>query len=194
MTAIALLFGAGFTVANALLAAPSDYDRETTKEEDSSPSITTALEGAPSSPAMKDLPHCGESVAEAKDRGCIFDPMMNAWTPTACHFSHILEEFLAVNETWWYDEGHQEVLPMSELRRGELQHYYPQDDHHLRHCLYTWRKLSWAYATGSLVDLDSASYKHGGHCAMWLTPGSDFHPTPESTRGFTRCVAIGSNV
>ncbi|KAI6357443.1 hypothetical protein MCOR25_007657 [Pyricularia grisea] len=155
---------------------------------------TGAIISAARQPSVQiDIPNndCGKSPAEARKRGCVFDPMTHKWTPKICHFPDIMHEFLAVNSTFYFDAEHLHVIPPRELWAGELTVYYPTVNHHLRHCLYTWRKLSYAYMTNSLLDKESASFKHNEHCVKYADPELPTHSTLESRLDYATCTTPG---
>jgi hypothetical protein len=148
------------------------------------PSVTAAL----STWFSGHLPHCGDSLEEARSLGCLYDPMINSWIPPDCHFPTLFEEALAFNNTWYYDKDMQHQIPMTVLMRGEVEAYWPGPGHHQLHCLYTWKKLLWSIDKGVLADSYSASYEHGNHCIGWLMAPNE--NLGNSTRAFGRCVSI----
>ncbi|KAF6821709.1 hypothetical protein CMUS01_11367 [Colletotrichum musicola] len=144
---------------------------------------STVLSNAP--------PHCGSSVQEAHDLGCVFDIVSNSWTPRECYFEDLALDFLALPDTVWYaDEDHNNTVPLSELEKGEMPLVYPSFGHHDRHCLYTWRKLQHAASSKLMIDAESASGKHVKHCTDYLVGRyPDVKPTL-SHRSFSSCVNL----
>lgn len=151
---------------------------------------TTTLATVDVPKQSESLPHCGSSVVDAKANGCHFDPMMNGWIPDECHFPHLLPEFMP-GESWYYDQEREHEIPIDVLLRGELEFYYPVKMHHARHCLYTWRKLLWAFADNRLLDDFSASVHHTSHCNDMVDPSKKMNVTQKSNLGFRRCVRVG---
>lgn len=144
----------------------------------------------PSETNIEDL-HCGTTVSEARNRGCMYDLMANGWVPHQCYDQTLVDEFLSWGGTWYYDEAHTREIPEDVLFLGNLASFYPHDLHHDRHCLYTWRKLVNAAATGGLIDAESANPTHTEHCTNYLM-GKINTPAIVSTRGFRRCIRMGS--
>lgn len=137
------------------------------------------------------LPHCGSSVREAHDLGCVFDVMSNSWMPRECYFEDLALDFLSLPDTAWYaDEEHNETVPLGEFEKGEMPLVYPSFGHHDRHCLYTWRKLQHAIDNKLMVDAESVSQMHVKHCTDYLVGRfPDVKPTL-SHRSFSRCVEL----
>lgn len=87
---------------------------------------------------------CGESVAEARAKGCIFDIMLNVWVLRTCYNQAVSEEYLyGVGKTlesgkpafrFFADGFGYAELSLDEVRRGERRHVFTTPDHHLHHC------------------------------------------------------------
>jgi hypothetical protein len=139
-------------------------------------------------------PHCGSSTTEATSLGCKFDPMVNGWTPLECYNKALSDEFMALpNYTWYSDPEHQHPIPMDILYQGEQAITYPEQFHHDRHCLYTWRKLHLAVAGRAMVDSDTFWYNHTAHCTSYILGLIPLQPKTESHRTFLTCLPVDLN-
>ncbi|RYP46159.1 hypothetical protein DL768_007589 [Monosporascus sp. mg162] len=102
--------------------------------------------------------NCGETVEEARSRGCVYDSLAAAWLPPHCRSAAITAEFEAAgpNEpdrwgnTWgyWADKNKTQPLTLEEVsmlpesaRRGGPAHFFTTHEWHVMHCVYYWRKM-----------------------------------------------------
>ena len=130
--------------------------------------------------------HCGSSVAEARQNGCEFEPMMNGWTAPECRFPELAEEYLEEgNFHFFADRFGYEEIPLDIYRRGEHLEIFTTTDHHYTHCAYMWRLQGIALANDAHIDKRSLDESHTAHCAqMLLTPHN--LDRPESLGNGTR--------
>ncbi|KAK7754600.1 hypothetical protein SLS62_003383 [Diatrype stigma] len=102
--------------------------------------------------------NCGETVAEARANGCVYDSLAAAWLPPHCRSEAITAEFEAAGplppdrwgNTWgyWADQNQTQALTVEEVsllpeaaRRGEPAHFFATHEWHVLHCVYYWRKM-----------------------------------------------------
>ncbi|KAL1878097.1 hypothetical protein VTK73DRAFT_8058 [Phialemonium thermophilum] len=117
--------------------------------------------------------HCGSTIEDAHERGCLYDVMIGSWLLPECSDTELMEEFIA-NRDWEFykDQNLTEVIPMDELRLGL--HDFPvwaSIHQHQHHCAYVWMKQFRAVVNGKKLDDLSASMAHTRHCALGLYTG-----------------------
>jgi hypothetical protein len=117
---------------------------------------------------------CGWSPEAARERGCVFDVMMQDWVPEPCYDPALTERYLLVgNYTWYADpEGH--ILSDEEMRKGEHGAAWMSADYHKAHCIFSWEKLIRALRNNEPISQELLSYDHVLHCRM-QTLGGDMH-------------------
>jgi hypothetical protein len=120
---------------------------------------------------------CGQSPAEARERGCHFEPMMSAWIPDACYFPELVAEYEEMDDIWstweWYTDVNLEqsvtdAAALQNLREGNYTKIWTSRDHaHDLHCLYAWRKINMALERKfPLIDARSLEFHHSMHCSV----------------------------
>lgn len=136
---------------------------------------------------------CGNSTAEAEERGCDYDPLAGCWLHKECprDFTH---EFATFNNgkpfVYYYDEGMtQKMKDYDELGRNP-DHYWTSIREHLVHCLYLLRRGHDVHMRGDRLDSMLGDLEHVDHCtemlADWLRRDD---PVLEhvGTSGHTHC-------
>jgi len=135
---------------------------------------------------------CGYTPQEARDRGCVFDVMMQLWTPAACFDEVLSNRFLEVgNWTWYADPGAEHVFTLEEMRKGEHDAVYVAQDYHITHCIYAWERLVRAMRTRSPLITELISYDHVIHCRHKTLQRADGGATIRGVRaptGYTQCA------
>ncbi|KAJ5041893.1 hypothetical protein J3E72DRAFT_231568 [Bipolaris maydis] len=122
---------------------------------------------------------CGNSVAEARQAGCVFDILTTAWTPADCVNSGITEEFLNIstNGVWPYYHDKNGKFPQKDiaiLKSGEWEgELWSTMRLHRYHCLFTWRRMHIAYNGGQPADTVIRGLRHTKHCEKMLMNGVD---------------------
>lgn len=119
---------------------------------------------------------CGESVAEARQAGCVFDLLSTAWTPAECVDRNVTDEFIraATKESKWpyyHDEqGTQPITDIEMLERGEWvgEELWSTMQLHRHHCVFTWQRMHIAYNGGPQVDTVTRGLRHTKHCGRML--------------------------
>ncbi|KAJ5898049.1 hypothetical protein N7504_008337 [Penicillium tannophilum] len=110
---------------------------------------------------------CGRSITEARELGCIFDPMSWAWQRPECYHADLVTDFLRRMD--WHFYLSNETLPTEEVPREE----WERGDHtllwgprmwHNFHCTYSWRKFHEAFRHQMPMDNDILQVKHTLHC------------------------------
>jgi hypothetical protein len=114
-------------------------------------------------------PDCGSTPAEAKAKGCHYEPMQRSWIPDECYFSDPSEEYHPFDDREWYaDESLTTKLSDSELlqlRNGDDILVFTKFFHE-EHCLFAWRKLAIAVERRlPYIDTQSADLHHSTHCS-----------------------------
>lgn len=133
----------------------------------------------PPHPSHNEPAQCGASPDEARQRGCIFDPPLTAWVPPACAFRDVMDEFQdAVGDMmtewpwfWDLDVSHPvEAAAIPALQAGNYSVIYTTyRPSHALHCLYCWRKVSYALEHGlDMMDTRCHQFYHERHCAYFI--------------------------
>ncbi|KAK7952810.1 uncharacterized protein PG986_008538 [Apiospora aurea] len=120
---------------------------------------------------------CGASPDEARGRGCLFEPQLSAWVPSQCGWQDVVDEFqehfgdMHVLWPWYWDKNvTQRVRPgaqgISLLQAGNFSFAYTTyHQSHDLHCLYCWRKVSYALEHGfEWMDARCHQFYHARHC------------------------------
>ena len=114
----------------------------------------------------KQLRNCGNTPAEARVKGCVFDMLTMAWTPAECTDLALTEEFLHEGDFKYYKdkEGKQEVT-LASLRSGDWEgDLWTTTRYHQIHCMYVWTRIHFATLGGPPVDTLLGSVVHTEHC------------------------------
>lgn len=117
---------------------------------------------------------CGDSIEEAKTRGCSFDPLNVTWLPHQCSRA-ATEEFLQANgnDTWHYyynQGGSTEVYDLGSSLGDRI--YWTTQGEHLTHCAYILIRAAEAAHSGQRTDHTSGAMHHTRHCALFLLENS----------------------
>lgn len=141
-------------------------------------------------PAIK---HCGSSPSEARALGCVYDVMMQLWTPLDCYDGVLSERYLAKNNwTWYADSGAEHIMSDEEMALGEHTVIYVAQDYHVQHCIFAWERVVRALRTqGPLIE-ELISYDHVIHCRdHTLLPALDITKHIRGVvapTGYTKCA------
>lgn len=164
---------------------------------------TTTAASAPTPTAIVDdgslktveeqpIQDCGFTPDEARAKGCVFDVMMQLWTPAACFDEILSNRFLEVgNWTWYADPSASHVFTLEEMRKGEHDAVYVAQDYHITHCIYAWEMLVRAMRNQSPLITELISYDHVIHCRHKTLQRADGGTTIRGVRaptGWTRCA------
>jgi hypothetical protein len=114
-------------------------------------------------------PTCGHSSAEARAKGCHYEPMLRSWIPDDCYTSDPAAEYAPFEDrAWFYDKNLTRPIlgpDLDVLRNGDDITAYTKYFHD-EHCLYAWRKLALAVEKRLLlVDSKTMSLHHTTHCS-----------------------------
>jgi hypothetical protein len=135
---------------------------------------------------------CGSNPDEARANGCIFDVMMQLWTPAACFDEVLSNRFLEVgNWTWYADPSASHIYTLEEMRKGEHDAVYVAQDYHVTHCIYAWEKLVRAMRNQQPLITELISYDHVIHCRHKTLQRQDGGSSIRGVRaptGWTRCA------
>ncbi|EXJ87899.1 hypothetical protein A1O1_04826 [Capronia coronata CBS 617.96] len=143
-------------------------------------------------PSASSIENCGYSPQEAREKGCIFDVMMQLWTPAACFDEVLSNRFLEVgNWTWYADPSATKAYSLEEMRKGEHDAVYVAQDYHITHCIYAWEKLVRAMRNQEPLIMELISYDHVIHCRHKTLQRADGGATIRGVRaptGYTQCA------
>jgi hypothetical protein len=114
---------------------------------------------------------CGESIIEAKSKGCEWDSLAGAWLPERCRDPELTAQFTRSSPTgsWTYyaDESKDVVLnetQVSRLAEANRHTYWVTVDWHVAHCLFYWKKSQRSAWSGKLVEERYSIIDHINHC------------------------------
>ncbi|OAP59429.1 hypothetical protein AYL99_06727 [Fonsecaea erecta] len=152
-----------------------------------------STEGADDSTPPKDeIQNCGYTPDEARARGCVFDVMMQLWTPAACFDEPLSNRFLEVgNWTWYADPSASHIFTLEEMRKGEHDAVYVAQDYHITHCIYAWEKLVRSMRNQQPLITELISYDHVIHCRHKTLQRADGGNSIRGVRaptGYTQCA------
>ncbi|OIW24355.1 hypothetical protein CONLIGDRAFT_648522 [Coniochaeta ligniaria NRRL 30616] len=92
-----------------------------------------------SSVATADYGDCGpnETVEEAREKGCLFDPMSWIWVRPECYDAELVAEFMNRTDFSWHTEPKlkpETKLGIDVVLRGDHPVLFTQKDYHNVHC------------------------------------------------------------
>jgi len=142
----------------------------------------------------QDMRNCGSTPDEARAAGCVFDVMMQLWTPPECMDSPLSERFLEKgNWTWYADSGAQRAYTDEEIRKGDHDVVYVAQSYHRHHCIFAWERLVRAMRNQAPLIEELISYDHVMHCRhKTLTlpeEGAEDVRGVVAPTGYTRCAS-----
>src|SRR3569833_3227649 len=111
---------------------------------------------------------CGGSVAEARQRGCKYDILLNNWVPAPCYDDEFLAEYKD-DGSWgaYADKNMTQRLTVEQMSQRDF--YYTSIRDHVNHCAIMWRKQFWAlYEVRPAFDTVIANPGHTEHCSRCL--------------------------
>jgi len=125
--------------------------------------------------------NCGETIAEAKTKGCKFDALASAWLPAECIDEELSNEFdhsgPEVDGSWPYFLHPNGTVPLSMDDLASMantgQRWYSTREWHLLHCNFYWRKKTRSAQTGVVLEKRYDTVDHIAHCwnmVMMTTP------------------------
>lgn len=109
---------------------------------------------------------CGGSPEEAREKGCVYDVMMQDWVPEPCYDPILTEKYLAEgNWTWYADGDGKSIISEEEMRKGEHGSAWMATSYHKAHCVFSWLKIIRALRNDKGISQELLSYDHVLHCA-----------------------------
>ncbi|KUL81628.1 hypothetical protein ZTR_10600 [Talaromyces verruculosus] len=117
--------------------------------------------------------HCGNSSAEARALGCVFDLLTNNWMPQYCADPYTDNEY----RTWVTDDSRQlgswaffyddkaerQVATEEELSDLVGKHVWTTTENHLAHCVFLARRMH-RLVTGEIAAVAHNTFAHTMHC------------------------------
>lgn len=119
---------------------------------------------------------CGDSIAEAKKNGCVYDPLQLGWAPPHCRDDQATNAFrhaapAMFGHRWPYyakQDANSPLLQEQDIANfadtGQV--YFTVHAHHLAHCMFIWMKEARVPETRSMMPKRFGGDKHAEHCAM----------------------------
>lgn len=157
-------------------------------------SAAAALENDPDADILSpaNIQDCGYTADQAREKGCVFDVMMQLWTPKDCFDGVLSDRFLEVgNWTWYADPEASRAFTLEEMRKGEHDAVYVAQDYHITHCIYAWEKLVRAMRNQDPLIMELISYDHVIHCRHKTLQRADHGTSIRGVRaptGYTKCA------
>ena len=154
---------------------------------------TKEIVNTPASNTTTNLPvgiveECGSTPEDARAAGCVFDVMMQLWTPEACYDSNLSERFLAAGKwTWWADPAATHIITDEEMKKGEHDRVYVSADYHKSHCIFAWEKLVRALRNQTPLIEQLISVDHAMHCQHKTLAAIDAKGAI-APKGYTKCA------
>lgn len=142
----------------------------------------------------QELRSCGGTPDEARAAGCVFDVMMQLWTPPECMDAPLSERFLeAGNWTWYADGAASRAYTDEEIRKGDHDVVYVAQSYHRHHCIFAWERLVRAMRNQAPLIEELISYDHVMHCRhKTLTmpeEGAEEVRGVVAPTGYTKCAS-----
>ncbi|RMZ87898.1 hypothetical protein DV736_g4874, partial [Chaetothyriales sp. CBS 134916] len=138
---------------------------------------------------LTEIQHCGSNWEEATALGCVYDVMMQLWTPPACYDEALTERYLRDgNWTWWADEDAARVMSDEEMREGKHLVAYMIQDYHMQHCVFAMEKLVRALRNQWTMIPELVSYDHIVHCRVNTFMRTEPVRGVRAPTGFTKCA------
>lgn len=140
------------------------------------------------------LKSCGGTPDEARAAGCVFDVMMQLWTPPECMDTSLSERFLeAGNWTWYANIDASRIYTDEEIRKGNHDVVYVAQSYHRHHCIFAWERLVRAMRNQAPLIEELISYDHVMHCRhKTLTlpeEGAEQVRGVVAPTGYTKCAS-----
>lgn len=119
---------------------------------------------------------CGHSSASALAAGCVMEPLTYAWMSPECLYPAVTALHTPFADYQWFrHENMTDVLSEEQIMRGEVLQIWTNDTgYHLQHCLFLYRKLSYALENRvEWVDTKTMAHSHAYHCIGQLETGGE---------------------
>ena len=141
-------------------------------------SSTTTRRRDPQSDHIKDRESCGNSAAEAKSLGCVFDLTLLGWVPWRCYNAALAAELLHHAE-WQFYLRQDSTQPISAdvVLAGKWDAMYVQHEFYIERCTYAWRKTREVALSGEILDGYLADSHQTNHCEMMLLRRTQLNDT-----------------
>lgn len=117
--------------------------------------------------------YCGESTAEARQRGCKYSSMSAAWLPDHCRDDELTAEFERLgdgpdgNWLYWADKNHTHPLTVDQvaaLGDDPSATFHMSADWHVVHCFFLWRLEHRSRFNGKSIEGRFDNEQHILHC------------------------------
>lgn len=134
---------------------------------------------------------CGTTQAEAREKGCRFDPMSFVWLCPKCYNQTLVDDWISSRplllpgQTHWVKSRNEtkvqdpEWISEQEIRDGSYDQGWVTWEYHVTHCAWTWEKLVNEVARGGAIDGYVTGLGHTRHCAKMMMKkginGSDWN-------------------
>lgn len=142
----------------------------------------------------QEMRSCGSTPDEARAAGCVFDVMMQLWTPPECMDTNLSERYLAKgNWTWYANADASKIYDDEEIRKGDHDVVYVAQSYHRHHCIFAWERVVRALRNQAPLIEELISYDHVMHCRYrTLTlpeEGAEEVRGVVAPTGYTKCAS-----
>ena len=136
--------------------------------------------------------YCGNNATYARSHDCVFDVMLTTWLHKDCFYPDLMETYITTNNfNWSRDNTFTDLVPLSEISKGDHPHIYVDPEFHYVHCAYTWEMQLRAWQDRRPLIESLADPEHSMHCAELVTR----HVLPRNETSLTvvseRCEVPG---
>ncbi|KAK1996437.1 hypothetical protein LX36DRAFT_723016 [Colletotrichum falcatum] len=123
---------------------------------------------------------CGNNPEEASRRGCLFESHNFAWTPPECYDDELNRKW--DSQSWGYsrDPNGSDLIPQSEILKGNIEWAYVTLNQHLSHCVLIWQKYQRAVMFDRPADNWTTSFAHTYHCGHLMVQWNLDHDAYDS--------------
>lgn len=121
--------------------------------------------------------HCGNSSAEARSLGCVFDLSLVGWVPEPCFDAELNQRFM--DWGWRFFEDQNGTIEASLERiiesAGTREPFWAQHGYHITHCELAWERMHRALKGGKPLTTHLLNLHHTKHCGMMNELRDDFY-------------------
>lgn len=146
-----------------------------------------------SSAVMEQVLECGTSKEEAMARGCEFDIMNYAWTPTPCYNRTLSDQYwrqLVQDDIKFYeDASRSKSLSYQEILAAKHEYTFTSWKLHLKHCEYLIHRQLQSLTYATPVDNLMRNLSHAEHCLEEVRSPSDQDTVLYTGTTYLRCAS-----
>jgi hypothetical protein len=124
-------------------------------------------------PSGREFGDCGNSVEEARVKGCVFDNLSYSWMRPACTHTELRDQFWNRSKASivYYNQpdlSSASVIPIEEILRGDWPSAWATKTQHPVHCAFVVAKIHEAFTHHLPLDSGASNFEHTVHCSKVL--------------------------